>query len=101
MLTLNAVTIAVIVFAGVEPEATKIVFAVFAGAGLPVTAIITPFTLNEPVGWIKLAILALLNVNDAVVENVLFSIFVLVADVQVLLALTTLATNNDVPPLLK
>ena len=98
-LALNAVTIAVTVVAGVEPEATNIVVAVFAGVVLPVTAIIIPLIEKEPVGWIKGAKLALLTVTEAVVAKFPLTIGVEVASENV--PETTLATNIVSPPLLK
>jgi len=93
--------IAVTVLAAVDPDATYILVFVLAGSVLPVTDIVIPFTINEPVfGLINGVKSAVLIVTEAVVTlPVLLCIAELEAAVKVPLA--TLATNNVSPPLLK
>ena len=92
---------AVAVAAALEPVDTNIVVLLLVGGVLPVTAIVIPFTINEPVfGLINGAKSAVLIVTEAVVAlPVLLCIVELEAAVKVPLA--TLATNNVSPPLLK
>jgi hypothetical protein len=69
-LKLKAVTIAVTVFAGVDPDAMKIVVAVLVGGVLPVTARLIPLIVKDPVGVINGDKLALEIVREAVVARI-------------------------------